>query len=352
MNAPRFKSRWPGLLAAGFVILTTSLWAYWGASEMYYEGWGQPFPAPLAYLIPAALCLTFSLLALRWPRFGGWTLIVCGAAFTAWWTNLAISRSGGFSWTTVLSQFPFSALLVLTGVLFLIEGRNRRRWRAAGWTPSLVWWRRNLTFLLAAGVPLLVVLVISAFELPSILGRYDDGDRGARRITADGVDLVWAPAGPGWNWKQDWGGYPSWRMLALYGLEPLGLDGKSSLSASLDDMQTTGLCAYLTADGLTLADTPQNIWRMPTVDELVRSLTRDGQSAGCTWSGSTGQLDCLFTPDKETPLWDPTAQPIYYWAADEFDAENAYYVSYNGFVSIQPKNFGNPRHGYRCVHTP
>jgi hypothetical protein len=57
-------------------------------------------------------------------------------------------------------------------------------------------------------------------------------------------------------------------------------------------------------------------------------------------------------PDKETPLWNPDAPPIYYWAADVSNEEDAYYVSYNGFVSAQPKTFGNPRHGYRCVREP
>jgi len=352
MCASNSRSRLPGILAAGFVILTTTLWAFWGISELYYEGWGLPFPEPLAYLVPAAACLAFSLLALRWPRFGGWVLIVCGTAFTAWWWTMSIRRSGGFSLLNLLSLFPLSALLILTGVLFLLEGRDRRRRREAGWTPSPVWWRRNLGYLLVIGIPLLVLLVVSAFQLPPILGRYDDGGRGERRITAPGVDLVWAPEGPGWNWRQEWGGYPSWIMLALYGRAPLGLDGKSDLPARLADMEAAGLCAYLSADGLTLADTPQDIWRMPSVNELVRSLTRDGQAAGCTWAGELGRLDCERTPDKETPLWNPAAAPIYYWAADELNEGDAYYVSYNGFVSAQPKTFGNPRHGYRCVREP
>lgn len=352
MSAGDFKSRLPGLLAAGFVTLTTSLWTFWGIAELYYEGWGLPFPQPLAYLIPAAVCLTFSLLALRWPRLGGWMLVVGGTVFTFWWWGMAFRRFGALTLSGVLSMIPLSALLVLTGVLFLLEGRDRRRRQQAGWRPSPLWWRRNLGYLLAAGIPLAIVLVVSAAQLPALLNRYDDVGRGERRITAPGVDLIWAPAGPGWNWRQPWGGYPSWSALALYGQPPLGLDGKSGLPARLSDMQTTGLCAYLTADGWTLAETPQFIWRMPRVEELVRSLTRGGQSAGCVWDGSLGQADCAVTPDKETPLWDPSAPPIYYWAADELNEAEAYYVNYQGVVSAQPKTFGNPRHGYRCVREP
>jgi len=32
--------------------------------------------------------------------------------------------------------------------------------------------------------------------------------------------------------------------------------------------------------------------------------------------------------------------------------ENERYVSYNGFVQMQAKSRGNPRHGYRCVRPP
>ena len=51
-------------------------------------------------------------------------------------------------------------------------------------------------------------------------------------------------------------------------------------------------------------------------------------------------------------------EPIYYWSADEYDEEDAWYVPYTGgrryggVTSHQPKGWGNPRHGYRCVREP
>ena len=55
-------------------------------------------------------------------------------------------------------------------------------------------------------------------------------------------------------------------------------------------------------------------------------------------------------PDKETPLWASDQAPIYLWTADQSaEVGQAYYVSYNGAVGDQPKAWGNPRHGYRCV---
>ncbi|PWH15734.1 MAG: hypothetical protein DDG60_05285 [Anaerolineae bacterium] len=340
-----FTPRLPGCLAAALMTLTTCLWTFWGISELYYEGWGLPFPQPLAYLVPAALCLALSLLTLRQPRTGGWVLLLGGAAFTLLWWGLAWRRLGAPKPAALLGMIPVSALLCVTGGLFLLEARYRARTGATG-----VGGRTSL--LLAGGLPLLVVLTVTVSELPPLLHRHDDGMRGPRRITAPGVDLLWAPQGPGWNWKQPWGGYPSWNALALYGKPPLGLEPKNEWNAQFRDMQTTGLCAYLSADGLTLLETPQFVWRMPTVEELLRSLTRDGHSANCRWNGNLGPAPCAILPDKETPLWDPAAPPVYYWAAEEFDSEQAYFVNYRGVVNIQPKDFGNPRHGYRCVREP
>jgi hypothetical protein len=118
-------------------------------------------------------------------------------------------------------------------------------------------------------------------------------------------------------------------------------------------MQLTGLCWYLSEDGSTLMGEPQGFWRMPTTDEIVRSLVRDGSHAGCAWDGVSQSARCEVTPDKETPLWVPSWSPIYYWSADEYDEQEAYYVSYHGsIISYQPKSWGNPRHGYRCVREP
>jgi len=348
------RFRLPGYLATGLLILTTSLWTFWGTAEMYYEGWGMPFPKPLAYLIPAAVCLALTLASLTWPRFGGWLLIVIGGGFTLWWWRLAAAREW-LGWRWILSTFPVSGMLILTGALFLLEGRHRQRRRAEGWSPPAGWFRRNARYVLAVGFPLLTAVAVSAYYLPTLLTRVDDGDRGARLIEGQGEALVWAPEGPGWNWKQPWGGYPSWNQIALYGVPPVGLGDKPSrqgADATEEDLRTAGLCRYLSEDGRTLMAEPQNVWRMPTADEVIRSLVRHGANAGCTWDGQSGRADCRVTPDKETPLWAPDQQPIYYWTADEYDAHRAYYVSYNGGVGHQPKSWGNPRHGYRCVREP
>jgi hypothetical protein len=373
MNRSELKRKLPGYIATGLVILTTTFWTYWGVGEMFYEGWGMPFPHPMRYLILAAACLVLTLAALTWPRVGGWLLIVIGGAFTAWWWRLAAAR-GWLSWKWILGTFPVSSLLILTGVLFLLEGRYRRQRRAEGWTQPKPWLRRNLRYVLAIGTPLLVVIGLSVYFAPLLLSRVDDGDRGARLIEGNGVTLIWAPKGPGWNWKQLWDGYPSWDHLALYGLPPVGFEDKPGYEnrhATAEDMERTGLCRYLSQDGTTLMAEPQDIWRMPTADEIVRSLVRGGENAGCAlrqpfdmaqdkaqdgaWDGESDSATCERQPNKDTPLWAPDEEPIYYWSADEYDEEEAWYVPYTGggryggAISYQPKDWGNPRHGYRCV---
>ena len=348
------RERIPGIIAVALMIVTTALWTFWGTAEMYYEGWGNPFPAPLAYMVPGAISLVLALLAVTWPMLGGLALIVVGSAFTFWWVSLWIGR-GGDSFLGLLSMFPVSGMVVITGVLFILESRYRRRRKAIGWTPPTSWALRNFRYVAVVGVTLLVIVVTSAFNLPNVLMRIDDGGRGARAIEGNGVALMWAPQGPGWNWRQPWGGFPAWDSIALYGVEPIGIDvdkpGYDDLekSATPQDMATTSVCHYLSEDGATLMDVPQNIWRMPTVDEIVRSLPKRSENAGCEWSGVEGRVACRVWPDKETPLWAPDEPPVYMWAADESSEEQAYYVSYNGWVRDQPKRWGNPRHGYRCV---
>ncbi|MHB0876668.1 MAG: hypothetical protein ACYC5O_11570 [Anaerolineae bacterium] len=353
------RAKWgralPGAIAAVLLAVAATLWGFWGAMEMYYEGWRGGWATGLPYLVPAAVTLALAVAALTWPRAGGWLLVVVAGAFTTWVMSVQFGRGAQLTWQFVLSWFPLTGILVLTGFLLLLDGRNRRRWRDEGPASPTTWWRRHWRYALVVGLPTLVFVGSTIQWLPTLLARRDDGDRSARLIEGNGVALVWAPAGPGWNWLQSWGGYPSWDMLALYGLAPVGLDGKpgyDSEHATEADMAATGLCRYLAADGVTLMGMPQGIWRLPTADELVGSLALHGENAGCVWDGVSARADCRIAPDKETPLWAPDQAPIYYWVADESSEEEAYFVNYQGAVNSQPKGWGNPRHGYRCVRDP
>jgi hypothetical protein len=347
-----------GWIGRTILIAITSAWCYWSIGEMYHEGWWGPFYNRLIYLIPGTAFLLLTLVGIKWPRIGGWLIVVFGGFFAVFFMNIRFV-DGRISIGRDLTGSLISAPLVFLGILLLIEGRNHKKRVAQGWTAPANWWRRNSWYLAAVIPPLVIAIAMSANSLPVVLTRMDDGYRGMRLIKGNGVDLVWAPEGPGWNWKQDYGGYPSWNMIALYGVSPVGMGDKPGYDttkgeyASEEEMIKYNLCLYLSEDGTTLEPEVQNIWRMPTINDYARSFSRHGVNAGCLWMGEGNkQMTCTIQPDKETPLWAPDLGPIYYWAAEESSERNAYFVSYNGWVSKTNKEGGNPRHSYRCVREP
>ena len=362
MTRTEFKRKLPGYIATGLASLTTTLWTFWGVGEMYYEGWWGAWYNRLPYLVPGTVFLIFTMAALTWPRVGGWMMIIVGGGLFVWWMNMV-----DFAPERLFMAFMLGGFAALIGILFLFEARRQQRLRAEGWMPPARWFRRNLRYVVAFTPPLLTVILTTALFAPLLLSRVDDGDRGARLIEGNGVTLVWAPAGPGWSegigpsraaGRLLPGANLSWNGIAFYGVPPVGFGNKPGYEdgdATAADMQTTGLCRYLSEDGTTLMAEPQDIWRMATTDEIVRSLVRGGENAGCTWDGEAESADCEREPNKDTPLWAPDESPIYYWSADEYDEEEAWYVPYTGGgryggrISYQPKNWGNPRHGYRCV---
>lgn len=185
--------------------------------------------------------------------------------------------------------------------------------------------------------------------------RVDDGDYGARLIQGNGVALTWAPDGPGWTVGV------SWNQISLYGVPTMTLEGKQfgrdgqcerdagPGCASARDMQNHNVCLYLSQDGSRLETTRQGYWRMPTTDEVVRSLVQHGENAGCTWNGQAGKQPCAVTPDKETPLWNPQSPIIYLWTADQASPWEAHYVTDNGSVYTDSKYAGLGSRGYRCM---
>lgn len=351
----RLEGRLPGYVGTALCVLVTTLWTSWGVVEMFHEGWYRPFEW-LFFLLPAGVCLVLTLVALTWPRLGGWLLMAVGGVFYAGQLWRAAARYR-LTLNMVLSWFPVSGLLLLVGLLFLLEGRRKRSVVASA---DSRWWRRNLRYLIAIGVPFLLGIGLSIEPAIRVSSRVDDGYRGERLIEGNGVVLTWAPTGPGWVTGT---AAPAWNEIALYGVTPVGFAGKEhghggQCNKDTDvgcptatDMQRYNVCRYLSEDGTRLMDAPQGFWRMPTTDELVRSLVRHGQNARCTWDGEPGRAQCKILPDKETPLWDPKAPVIYYWSADEHDAALAYKVAYNGRVDVLHKFSGLGSCGYRCVRS-
>jgi hypothetical protein len=302
------KQQFYGWIAVIVSATLTCFWAAWGILENFHEGWHDPsLIRNLAlmitqYLAPMLGFLLVALVSAPWPRIGAmlhWAL----ASFAFWFfgTNLPV---------VLFIIIPLSLL----GLCFWFGRAKPRQW----------------AFGVVIGLPLLTLVVCAVEPVWRLSGRVNDGDFGARLVEDNGVKLVWAPAGPGW---------------------PLQI-GAAREDKMMVWTEAAQRCRHLNADGLTLAPEPQNIWRLPTVDEAVRSMMRHGQNAGGVWDAQKAAATYQIRPDKETPLWNPHSQVIYWWTATEIDADRAYMIAYNGGVFPRAKRLAPTYFTFRCVRQP
>jgi hypothetical protein len=289
-----------GWIAVGLSTLITCIWSVWGILENFHEGcwypslWSNLGLMLAQYLSPMLLFMGVTLVSIRWPRYGAGlhVLLSLGAA----WFFGASSNAGVF-----LIMVP----LVGIGVLYWF-GRPEPRKAAVA---------------LATGLPILVLIVAGIEPVLRVRQRFDDGNLQARLVHGNGVQLTWAPDGPGWPRQ--------------------GADWYAAQQA----------CQHLSEDGLATASTPQHIWRLPTVDEAVRSMARHGQNSAGVWDADAARATYQTPPDKESPLWNVYSQVIYWWTATEVDEDRAYIIVYDGRVWPRSKDFGPAYLGFRCVRT-
>ncbi|MBL1217704.1 MAG: DUF1566 domain-containing protein [Planctomycetes bacterium] len=311
-TTPPLPSHWRSVLGWVAVWLNTvvaGLWAFWGSIEAFHEGWRSETLLLNVlfvglYLSFAGIAVTLGLLGLRFPRSGGVIVLLIGSTFAVWFLGMQN-----------LSDAP--PLNIVIGVAMA----------GFGGVLGLLWWfgrprRKRLAYTVTWGVPLVVACVCGAQPAWRVATRIDDtGDRSAQVITSNtGRTLVWAPQGPGWPTDR---GY-TWQ-------------------------EAMDICARLEADGRSLADTPQNIWRLPTIEEYVTSAMLHGENAGGTWEASTGTAQYERQPDKEVPLWNPQSQIIYWWTSTEVGKDKAYRVVYHGGVYAKPKVLGMGSGAFRAV---
>ncbi len=298
-------ARWRLLLGWTAVTLnlaTACLWAYWGAIEAFHEGWWHStwlsnvgWSTP--YLAPAVIFVALGLVGIRWPRIGAAIILVFTCWFW-WWWNVPQR----------LAQGDLLVGLVMTGASGLLIA---------------LWWcgraaPRRWAMLLTVGAPALVAVVSGAYPAYLVVTRVDDGNRGERTIVGNDVTLNWAPEGPGWGRGTTWD-------------------------------QAVDIAAHLSHDGLAIEASPQQFWRLPTMDEAVRSLVRRGRNAGGVWNPAAGRAEYRVQPNKETPLWNPRSEVIYWWTADTQDDRRAWTITYNGRVLIREKSAGMGTIGFRLV---
>jgi len=133
---------------------------YWGVEGLYREGWWETWYYRALYLAPGIICLSLTLVALAWPRVGGGLLVIIGGGFTGWWWWY-ISDTVGLTLGRALVTFAVSGLPAIAGILILIDAYRRVRLRSETPLPSRAWSYRNLRYLVAVGVPLLVAVVLA-----------------------------------------------------------------------------------------------------------------------------------------------------------------------------------------------
>lgn len=308
MNRKRVVLGW---IALGISTLIAALWAFWGILEAFHEGWwaatltGRLLQTS-AYLTPMALCLMMGALAIRWPKVGAAIYFSLGAAFS--W--LIFGRMWpDFKLAAVLSWAPVTLLVVGVGVLWWFGQPRPMR----------------LAYCLFVGIPLLVALGFGALPAYRVSTRHTDVSLEAQLVQGNGVALVWAPAGPGWV---------------------------RTARRSANWLEAVDRCARLGEDGQLLLEEPQHIWRLPTVEEAVRSMARHGVNCGGSWNAQTKRASYRVLPDKEPPLWDPFAETIYWWTATEDGEDRAFIIVYDGKVWSRSKTSRLGSQGFRAVKDP
>jgi hypothetical protein len=297
--SPTIASRIVGWIAVVLSTAIASFWAFWGIIENFHEGWYFESIWPnlglliVQYLSLMLLFLALGAVSIARHRVG--SLLHVGLAVVAIWI-LGLHR------VTVTSV---AGPLVVIALAYWFGRPEPRRWA--------------LGFLI--GVTLITLVVFGAEPVWRILivGRTNDGDFGARVVEGNGVTLVWAPEGPGWPRE--------------------GIEWDEAVRR----------CRYLTEDGLSLSVEPQDIWRLPSADEAVRSMHRHGKHCGGQWDGKSAFPKYAVKPDKETPLWNVHSNVIYWWTGTEIDKDHAYMICYNGQVRSRKKTWAPSYFAFRAV---
>ncbi|HQE81901.1 MAG TPA: hypothetical protein PLM14_02805 [Candidatus Hydrogenedentes bacterium] len=294
-----------GWAAVGISLVVACVWAYWGIIENFHEGWCAKTLAgnlvmSAKFLGPMLVTLALGSGAIRFPRAFGLAHAFLGIAVVLWWMCQRWPVTPVF----LLDIFTLSGFLVAgVGAMYYFGRPTPSKWAYA-----------------VLLIPPLIIVAAGSIE-PAwrIAHRVDDGILSARIVDANGVRLLWAPEGPGWP------------------------------QTGCDWFEAQRRCQYLSGDGSRLDDEKHDFWRLPTTAEVVASLTRTGVNAGGTWDPTAQRAKYRIRPDKESPLWIPTSRIIYFWTADEVDADFARFVAANGYVGKRPKRLGMGSHAFRAV---
>lgn len=290
-----------GWIGVGITLIFSSLWAYWGTVENFHEGWYSKsiwenlFMFVFQYLLFAILFVLLATVTLKWKLIGLLLHLVLAVFCVRFFSGASFSVLG------LMIVMPIAGL----GLLYYFGELEPKQW----------------AYRLLICVPLIIITAVSIPQGIKLSGRINDNDFGTRVVKGNGVILTWAPRGPGWPDKGT-----AWE-------------------------EARRICRYLSADGTTVMEEEQNIWRLPSIDEAVRSMMLHGKNAGGVWHAQDNKAVYNKTPDKETPLWDVYSKVIYYWTSetDVKDERRATIIVYHGGVFSKMKTDGQSYLSFRAV---
>lgn len=276
-----------GWITLVLIFLIIVLWSYWGINEAFHEGWYNTSllkNLSLTFIQYLSIPIIFLVLS----------IVAMNYKKVGVWLFVALGIFSMFFFNSNAGKvLIFIPLLLFALGFYFGEFKHKKR----------------ITFSFIA----IFLLIILSFGIPQLIrveNRFNDNDFGLRIIEGNGVTLTWASQGIG---------FP--------------LEGT--------DWQTAkDNCAKLNEDG--------DNWRLPTREEIVRSMTRNNNNARGIID-SEGNPKYEIKPDKETPLWNPHSQVIYYWTNESKDEKRAFLVAYNGYILDRSKTSSPAYQGYRCV---
>jgi hypothetical protein len=152
------------------------IWAFWGIKENFHEGWHyESLLSNLGLMFMQYLGLMLILMGVTLVSTLSHSFQLCGpdsalACMCSWPCLL----SGSFEHFLMPPPFLLIAPLVGIGSLYWF-GRPQPR---------------KIAVALAAGLPVLTLIVAGIEPVIRVSQRFNDGDPGARRVLGNGVDLI------------------------------------------------------------------------------------------------------------------------------------------------------------------
>ncbi|MBC7194162.1 MAG: hypothetical protein H5U37_00655 [Caldisericia bacterium] len=304
---------------------------------MFHEGWYSPLEW-IYFLLPSILTISFSIFSILYPILGGIIIIVAGFIFTLI-VFIRIYKLSMLSLKNFLSWIPVTLIFIFVGFLFINEGKKKKVDKISN--------KAKISLLI-----LINLIIVFSFGTPLFLrniNRLNDGYRGEREIKGFEINLTWAGEGVAFHFQSK--GNLSWNEIALYGKDKIGFENKRYIYATKEDFEKYNMFRYINYEGTELTEEILDYWRLPTIDELTRTMYRKGKCVGVPWNGKTNRQNYEIVPDKETPLWLPDEPVIYYLSSTEANEKEVYAISYNGTVFKINKSTVLGSLGFRAVRT-